>query len=434
VQIIRPKSAAVAVAIGLIIPLVIPVSAFAQDTEAADPASAETTEEAPQETAMVRFLDGSHSMNMDFYVDDAPMVTGLEDGGITEYMEVPAGKHRVSVAANDQSSLDEATVKLKANTRTTVAGISGEDSAATVVQYVQDKPKPAVGSSRLRIVNLCSNCGTVDVMPDASKKQRLAKMLDFPKSTKYMKVKPGELDLMVRSGEDTWDLDPIAIEASTAGTLFLTRWIVDGTFLPIFVTDAGASTLMFLNPAREGAPVDVYVDAELVAQKLGPGSMRKPVALPSGEHLVQVVAAGTMPADGALVEADLDLEPGPLAMIVGVGSAVEAVPVPTSRGPGAETPRIRFVHADAETPSIDIELRDLAPVLNLEFGEATDYITLAEESSYFWIRPADGSGGPFHEAPLDLGPGNYTAYVGGTPEPPTIDIAVVQDKLAKTKK
>jgi hypothetical protein len=162
--------------------------------------------------------------------------------------------------------------------------------------------------------------------------------------------------------------------------------------------------------------------------------MRKPVALPSGEHLVQVVTAGTMPADGALVEADLDLEPGPLAVIVGVGSAVEAVPVPTSRGPGAETPRIRFVHADAETPSIDIELRDLDPVLNLEFGEATDYITLAEESSYFWIRPADGSGGPFHEAPLDLGPGNYTAYVGGAPEPPTIDIAVVQDKLAKTKK
>ena len=349
-QFIRPESAALAVAIGLTIPLVIPVSAVAQDTEAADPASAETTEEAPQETALVRFLDGSHSMNMDFYVDDAPVVTGLEDGGITEYMEVPAGKHRVSVAANDQPSLDETTVKLKANTRTTVAGISGEDSAATVVQYVQDKPEPAVGSSRLRIVNLCSNCGTVDVMPDASKKQRLAKMLDFPKSTKYMKVKPGELDLMVRSGGGHLGPRPDHHGGKHRRNALPDSADRRRTFLPTFVTDAGASSLMFLNPAREGAPVDVYVDAELVAQKLGPGSMRKPVSLPSGEHLVQVVAAGTMPTDGALVEADLGLEPGPLAMIVGVGSAVEAVPVPTSRGPGAETPRIRFVHADSETP------------------------------------------------------------------------------------
>ena len=32
---------------------------------------------------------------------------------------------------------------------------------------------------------------------------------------------------------------------------------------------------MALNPAREGTPVDVYVDGKMAAQKMGAGSMRK---------------------------------------------------------------------------------------------------------------------------------------------------------------
>ncbi len=435
---IQPRSMTLIVAIGLIIPLVIPVPAMAQDAEAAEPGSAEATETATaQKTALVRFLDASHAGSMDFHVDDAPMVVGLPDDGITEYMEVPAGKRRITVVATDPPSTDEVKVKLKPGTRTTIAGTSGnDDSSVTVVRAIKDKPKPVVGSARLRIVNLCSTCGDVDVMPDGKKKQRLARKLKFPKATKDLNVQPGELDLKVKpadKNQQTWDIEPIVLEGSTAGTLFLTRWIIDDTFKPIFVAEGGASSLMALNPAREGMPVDVYVDGKLAAQKLGPGSFRKPAKLASGEHLVQVVETGAAPVDGVLVEETLDLEPGPLAVIVGVGSSLEAAPALTSRAPAAETPQIRFVHADAETPALDVELRDLDPILDLEFGESTDYITLADQSSYAWFRPADGSGGPFHEMPLDLGPGNYTAYVGGTPEPPTIDIVIVPDKLGKKK-
>lgn len=435
-QVIRPRAMTLTVAIGLIIPLAIPVPAMAQDAEVTEPESAETTTAAPaRDTALVRFLDASHAGSMDFHVDDTPLVVGLPDDGISGYMEVPAGKRRITVVANDPPSTDEATVKLKAGTKTTIAGTSGDhDSSVTLVRVVKDKLKPVVGSSRLRIVNLCSNCDGVDVLPDGKKKPRLARKLGFLKATKDLKLPPGELDLMVKPGDknqQTWDLEPIELEDSTAATLFLTRWIIDDTFKPILVTEAGASTLMALNPARDGMPVDVYVDGKLAAQKLGAGSFRKPVKLSSDEHLVQVVETGTDPADGVLAEELLDLEPGPRAMVVGVGSSLETAPALTSRAPAAKTPRIRFVHADAETPALDIELRDLDPVLDLEFGETTEYITLADQSSYLWLRPADGSGGPFHETPLDLGPGNYTAYVGGTPEPPTIDMVIVPDKTAK---
>lgn len=438
-RVFRLRSMALILAVGLVTPLCVPPAATAQDDGATEPGAADAPDPASaQKMALVRFLDASHADSMDFYVDDAPMVVGLSGEDISGYMEVPAGKRRFSLVATDPPSTDEATIKLKPGSRTTIAGTPGNnDSSVSVIRAIKDKPKPVVGSSRLRIVNLCSNCGGVDVLRDGKKKQRMAKGLPYGKATKDLKMAPGQLDLRVKPGDGnqrTWDLEPIELENSTAGTLFLTRWIIDETFKPVYVTDAGASTLMALNPAREGVPVDVYVDGALAAQKMGAGSMRKPVKLASGEHLVQVVESGTDPTDGVLAEGSLELEPGPHAMIVGVGSTLEATPAVTARAAGADTPRIRFVHADAETPTLDIELRDLDPVLDLAFGESTDYLTLADQSSYAWLRPADGSGGMLHEMPLDLGPGNYTAYIGGTAEPPTIDMVIVRDEVAGAKK
>ncbi len=435
-------SRSVALAVGVLVALLVtPPSALAQAVEPSESPDAAIVTEAPEAVPMakVRFLHGSHAGLLEFQIDDTSMVEDLDMGQVSEYMDIPAGAHVVSIKAAGPggAELDRSKLKLKANTLTTIVGNDGvHDSSVTEVRVLTDKPKPVVGRTQLRIVDLCSNCSGVDVMTDTSKKKPMAKKLGFPKATKYMKVAPGELDLMVRPGDtnqQTWDLDPITLEPNSANTLFLVRWVIDGTFLPVVAVDAAASSLLALNASREGPALDVYVDGKLATKKLAPGQAGKSMKALSGEHLVQVVEAGTDPADGSLAEGQVTLEPGALAMIVGVGSSLEAVAAPMTKARAAKTPQIRFVHADADTPTVDIDLQDLDLIEGLAFGDMTEYVTLPGDSSYFWIRPNDGSGGPFHEAPLDLGPGNYTAYLGGSANDATVEFVIVRDAVAKKK-
>ena len=74
-------------------------------------------------------------------------------------------------------------------------------------------------------------------------------------------------------------------------------------------------------------------------------------------------------------------------------------------------------------------------VLGLEPGSWTDYLTVPGSSSYAWIRPSDDPASIYHELPLDLGPNeNVTAYLGGSPDIPSVELVLVSDPLAKGKK
>jgi hypothetical protein len=109
--------------------------------------------------------------------------------------------------------------------------------------------------------------------------------------------------------------------------------------------------------------------------------------------------------------------------------------MPTSRATKPKTSRIRFAHVDPEIPAVDIELRGMDPVLGLEPGSWTDYLTVPGNSTYAWIRPSDDPASIYHELPLDLGPNeNVTAYLGGSPEIPTVELVIVSDPLARGRK
>jgi hypothetical protein len=173
-----------------------------------------------------------------------------------------------------------------------------------------------------------------------------------------------------------------------------------------------------------------------VAKRISPGqAANKPSRLLAGEHPVQVVEAGRKPAEGTLHEGVVDFPSGAVAVEAVAGTSLEALPMPTSRAKKPRTSRIRFAHVDPEIPAVDIELRGMEPVLRLEPGQWTDYMAVPGNSSYAWIRPSDDVASIFHEVPLDLGPNeNVTAYLGGSPEIPSVDIVIVSDPVAKGKK
>lgn len=439
----RPLTAIIIAALAVL--LVVPGSVLAQES---DPVAEAT---AP-EMAKVRFLHGARAGAMDLYVADELALQSLEFGQVSDYVDVLAGSQPLEAVGSEyglvegreakddpagQTGYTDTVAKLKPGSVNTVVLVADE-SGLNELWVIKDKPKPKAGKSLVRFVGLCSNCGPVDFVVDKAKKP-LAKNLHYldKVESKYVPVKPGELDLEMREfgqKKPVADFDPVTVLPGSSSTLYGVGWVIDDSMTLVPVLDAAISSVRALNASREAPALDVYVDGKLAAKKLAPGQPGKPKDTLSGEHLVQVVAAGADPAGGTLAEGMVMLEPGAQAMIVGVGSSLEAVAAPTTTAKAAKTPQIRFVHADADTPTVDIDLRDLDLIEGLAFGDVTDYVTLPSDSSYVWIRPFDGSGGPLHETPLDLGPGNYTAYLGGSADDATVEFVIVQDATAKKKK
>lgn len=429
--------------------LAIPGAAFAQDTET--PGTPEITEPTePVEMARVRFLFGSPHGTLDVYVGGEIMLEGFELGQATDYMDVPAGKQLFEVTGQGMSLSEvqgsygtglfpnsaEATQKLKAGAAYT-AVINTNGGGGTEFKFIKDNPKPKAGQAFVRVVSLCPVCGPINYTTAGSKKP-LAKLhySQDKLAGKYAKVKPGEVDLIPRIeglSRTAFELDPITIEPGTSSSLFVIG--ENGAVMTLLpVVDAALSSARFMNASRMPPVLDVYVDGKKRAKRLAPGQAAlKASNLLAGEHLVQVVEVGKKPADGTLAEATVLFPAGATAVEVGAGETIEAVAAPTAVAPKAKTPRIRFAHVDPEIPAVDIEIDGVDNIEGLAVGEWTDYITMPGDSSYLWVRPAN-TGGIYHEMPLDLGPGNSTAYLGGSPDIPSVDFVFVEDKVAKKKK
>lgn len=420
----RTRFLTCALGAALIGALAVPAAVLGQEGEA-------TTEP----TAKMRFLAGHRFGPTDLLVGGEPIYVGLGYGAITDYVDVPAG---VFVLEADGPQSTEASVDLKADDHYTAVLVPVEGGVELAV--VADTPKPKAGKAQARVVSLCAECGPVRF--DAlGQKKALAKTLDYAKGKragKYVPVRTGPLQLVadVRGADDTLpDFDTVDIAPGTSHSLFVVGQDPSAVML-VPALDAAISSARFLNASREPFVVDVYVDGMKVAKRIYPGqAARKPSQLLAGEHLVQVVEAGQKPAAGTLREGAVDFPFGAVAVEAVAGTSLEALPMPTSRATKPETSRIRFAHVDPEIPAVDIELRGMEPVLRLEPGQWTDYMTVPGNSSYAWIRPSDDLASILHEVPLDLGPNeNVTAYLGGSPEIPSVDIVIVSDPVAKAKK
>lgn len=386
-------------------------------------------------TARMRFLAGHRFGPTDLLIGGEPVYEGLDHGAITDYVDVPAGAF-VLEADGPQSS--EAPVDLKPDAHYTAVLVPVEGGVELAV--VADTPKPRAGKAQARVVSLCAECGPVRYdAPDRDKV--LAKKLDYARGEwagTYVPVTTGPLQLVaaVRGADDALaDFDTVDIAPGTSHSLFVVGQD-PSTVMLVPALDAAISSARFLNASREPYVVDIYVDGKQVAKRIYAGQAATKLSqLLAGEHLVQVVEAGQKPADGTLHEGVVDFPAGAVAVEAVAGESLEAVPMPTASTTKPKTSRIRFAHVDPEIPAVDIELRGMEPVLGLEPGSWTDYLTVPGNSSYAWIRPSDDPASIYHELPLDLRPNeNVTAYLGGSPDIPSVELVLVSDPLAKGKK
>ena len=143
---------------------------FGQQTDAGNDDSAELT---TQSTSYLRIAHAAPGAGeVDVYVDNASVASGVPFGAVSDYLALDAGTHNVTVTVVGvrDAVVFEETVDLEPRTTTTVAATmdTEADGAVTPVAYADDARTPADNESALRIVHLSPNAPAVDVVAVAS--------------------------------------------------------------------------------------------------------------------------------------------------------------------------------------------------------------------------------------------------------------------------
>jgi hypothetical protein len=157
------------------------------------------------------------------------------------------------------------------------------------------------------------------------------------------------------------------------------------------IGEEGNACVNIIHASPDAPAVDIYVDGALALEGLAFGSASGWVALPSGDHRVQVSATGT-PADQAVIDAELTLEEGAAYEVAAVGLVAEITaivnPVNLS-GLGEDEVRIRVVHASPDAPAVDIAVAGGDPLFTeLAFPEASGTRTVPAGTYDLEVRVA----------------------------------------------
>jgi len=156
----------------------------------------------------------------------------------------------------------------------------------------------------------------------------------------------------------------------------------------------GDACINVVHASPDAPAVDVYVDGAKALENLAFGSFSGWVAVPAGDHQVQVTATGSEPST-AVIDADVMLEAGAAYEVVATGLLADIAPqiyqvnlsdVGTTESPMA---RVRVIHTSPDAPAVDIAVKGGDVLIsNLEFPNASDMLEVPAASYDLEVRPA----------------------------------------------
>jgi hypothetical protein len=180
----------------------------------------------------------------------------------------------------------------------------------------------------------------------------------------------------------------------------------------------GDACVSIVHSSPDAPLVDIYVDGDRVLTGLGFGWWSNWVALPAGEHRVQVTATGT-PADAAVIDATLTLESGMAYQVAATGLVADITPqvYPADFSElSSDTARIRVVHTVPDAPAVDIAITGGDVIVpGLEFPNASDYLEVPAGTYDLEVRIAGTEDVVLPLPGIELTGGTvYDAYAIGT--------------------
>lgn len=153
----------------------------------------------------------------------------------------------------------------------------------------------------------------------------------------------------------------------------------------------GDSCINVVHASPDAPAVDVYLDGAQALTGLEFGAFSRWVAVPAGDHQVQVTPAGEV-ASAAVIDVTVTLDAGAAYQVAATGLVAEITPQVYQVNLGMladDTARIRVVHNSPDAPAVDIAVKGgdvLIPAL--EFPVASDALEVPAGSYDLEVRPA----------------------------------------------
>jgi hypothetical protein len=152
----------------------------------------------------------------------------------------------------------------------------------------------------------------------------------------------------------------------------------------------GDAAINVLHLSPDAPAVDILLNGETALENVAFGQFSGWVAVPGGEHQVQVVPTGEM-ADAAVIDAMVTVEAGAAYHIAAVGTLddIQAAIFQANLSElTGDTARVRAIHVSPDAPAVDIAVTGGDVLIeNLEFPNASDALEVPAGAYDLEIRP-----------------------------------------------
>jgi hypothetical protein len=174
---------------------------------------------------------------------------------------------------------------------------------------------------------------------------------------------------------------------------------------PVATPGDDNATVRIVHASADAGPVDVYVDGQPVASGAMFGVASDYIALPSGDHQVQIVPAGGNPS-AAFIDEEVSLDSGTSYAVAAVGPAADmqlgvyntdlgAVP--------ANSARVRVVHAAPALGAVDLaQTGGDVLIEDVSFPDGSDYTEIPTGGYSLELRPTGEDAPLLQLAPMDI--------------------------------
>ncbi|TWI56319.1 DUF4397 domain-containing protein [Halalkalibacter nanhaiisediminis] len=170
--------------------------------------------------AMVRIVHATpDAPAVDIYVDQVLLLEALEYTDVSEYIELPSGKHDIEIfpRGDRDTSLAEEEITVEAGEKYTVAAI-GEVESITLAAMVDDQTL-AEGKTKIRVAHFSPD--TPDVYISTLAGDLLFQNVTYANTSDYVEINPSTYDLVIteaQSDEIVTELSGLALKEGTVYT------------------------------------------------------------------------------------------------------------------------------------------------------------------------------------------------------------------------
>jgi hypothetical protein len=166
-----------------------------------------------------------------------------------------------------------------------------------------------------------------------------------------------------------------------------------GALTVLSTTSAGTdANIRVLHASPDAPAVDVFVDGSEAISDLAFDEITDYVAVPGGDHNIQVFPASADGTGDPVIEADVTLDADTDYTIAAVGLLADIEPlvlVDDNAAPAAGEAKLRFVHSSPDAPAVDIYAEGAGVVVpNAAFKDASGYLGLAASTYNLEVRAA----------------------------------------------